>query len=29
VALYTSDLTSYSKMYLIEVGRFEEPPDLA
>ncbi|MBN1584679.1 MAG: oligogalacturonide lyase, partial [Anaerolineae bacterium] len=26
--LYTSDLTGYSNMYLIEVGEFEELPDL-
>ena len=26
--LYTSDLTSYSNMYLVEVGEFEELPDL-
>jgi len=26
--LYTSDLTAYSNMYLVEVGEFEELPDL-
>ena len=26
--LYTSDLASYSKMYLVEVGEFEELPEL-
>ena len=27
--LYTSDLTGYSNMYLVEVGEFGELPDLA
>ena len=27
--LYTSDLTAYSNMYLVEVGQFEELPDLS
>jgi oligogalacturonide lyase len=27
--LYTSDLTAYSTMYLVEVGEFDELPDLA
>jgi hypothetical protein len=26
--LYTSDLTAYSNMYLVEVGEFEELPEL-
>ena len=26
--LYTSDLTAYSNMYLVEVGEFDELPDL-
>jgi len=26
--LYTSDLTGYSNMYLVEVGEFDELPDL-
>jgi hypothetical protein len=26
--LYTSDLTRYSNMYLVEVGEFDELPDL-
>ena len=26
--LYTSDLTAYSNMYLVEVGDFDELPDL-
>jgi oligogalacturonide lyase len=26
--LYTSDLTAYSNMYLVEVGVFDELPDL-
>jgi hypothetical protein len=27
--LHTSDLIAYSNMYLVEVGAFEELPDLA
>ena len=27
--LYTSDLTAYSNMYVVEVGEFEELPDLS
>jgi hypothetical protein len=26
--LYTSDLTAYSNMYLVEVGEFDELPEL-
>ena len=26
--LYTSDLTGYSNLYLVEVGEFDELPDL-
>ena len=26
--LYTSDLTGYSNMYLVEIGHFDELPDL-
>jgi hypothetical protein len=26
--LYTSDLTGYSNMYLVEIGDFDELPDL-
>jgi hypothetical protein len=27
--LYTSDLTAYSNMYLVDIGDFEDLPDLA
>ena len=27
--LYASDLTSYSNMYLVEIGDFDSLPDLA
>ena len=26
--LYTSDLTAYSNMYMVEIGSFDELPDL-
>jgi hypothetical protein len=26
--LYTSDLTAYSNLYLVEIGEFDELPDL-